>query len=116
MNSLKKNWEAVELKMDNDVKSALNLLGLARRAGKISLGFDSAEESVVKKKSKLIITAADISERTFSAFAKKAESNNINIIASDIPMTELGAAVGKLVGVVSVNDEGFAKKLQQLLA
>ncbi len=102
--------------MDNNIRSALNLLGLARRAGKLSLGFDSAEESVIKKKSRLIITAVDISERTLSAFYKKAESNNINIIASNIPMADLGAAVGKLVGVVSVNDEGFAKKLQQLLA
>lgn len=101
--------------MDNNIRSALNLLGLARRAGKLSLGFDSAEESVIKKKSRLIITAVDISERTLSAFYKKAESNNINIIASNIPMADLGAAVGKLVGVVSVNDEGFAKKLQQLL-
>ena len=102
--------------MDNNIRSALNLLGLARRAGKLSLGFDSAEESVIKKKSRLIITAVDISERTLSAFYKKTESNNINIIASNIPMADLGAAVGKLVGVVSVNDEGFAKKLQQLLA
>ena len=102
--------------MDNDKKSALNLLGIARRAGKLSLGFDSAEESVIKKKSRLIIAASDISERTLSAFVQKAHSNNINMIASDIPMADLGAAVGKLVGVVSINDEGFAKKLQQLLA
>ncbi|MBQ5561785.1 MAG: ribosomal L7Ae/L30e/S12e/Gadd45 family protein [Clostridia bacterium] len=81
--------------MDNDKKSALNLLGIARRAGKLSLGFDSAEESVIKKKSRLIITASDISERTLSAFVQKAHSNNINMIASDIPMADLGAAVSR---------------------
>lgn len=104
------------IKMDNNKRSALNLLGIARRAGRLSLGFDSAEKAIIKKKSKLIITAGDVSERTLSAFLKKAQSNNINIITSDIPMADLGTAVGKLIGVVSINDEGFAKKLQQLLA
>ena len=116
MNSLKKNWGEISAAMDNNIQSALNLLGLARRAGRLSLGFDAVQEAVTKKKSKLIITAYDISQRTFSAVDKNADNYNINIIASNISMTDMGAAVGKLVGVVSVNDEGFAKKLQQLLA
>ena len=65
----------------------LNFLGIARRAGKLSLGFDAAEESVNKKKSKLLILACDVSERT-----------------------------RKSVGIISVNDEGFAKRLEELFA
>lgn len=94
----------------------LDFLGLARRAGKVSLGFDAAEESVRKKKSKLVVTASDLSDRTRGAVTKITEQANVNMIVSEIPMESLGAAVGKLTGIISVNDEGFARKLMQLFA
>ncbi len=92
----------------------LNFLGLARRAGKVSLGFDAAAEAVTKHKAKLIIIASDISERTRGAVLKNAETANVKVIVSAIPMENLGTAVGKLTGIVSVNDEGFVRKLQKL--
>ena len=42
-------------------KKILDFLGIARRAGRLSLGTDAVMEAVNKKKSKLIITACDIS-------------------------------------------------------
>ena len=42
----------------------LSLLGIARRAGRLSLGYDSAEEAMKNGKSRLLILAWDLSERT----------------------------------------------------
>lgn len=102
--------------MEQHYREILQLLGLARRAGKISLGFDAVQESIVKKKSHLVIVAGDISQRTRSAVVRTAQQNTIAVILSEIPMKELGTAVGKLTGIISVNDEGFARKLKQLFA
>lgn len=98
--------------MDN----ILNFLGIARRAGKLSLGFDAAEEAVNKKKSKLLILACDVSERTRKSVEKISVKGNVNTVFSEIPMERLGNAVGKTVGIISVNDEGFAKRLAELFA
>ena len=41
----------------------LSLLGMARRAGRLSLGHDAAEEAIVKNKAKLCLCCADASAR-----------------------------------------------------
>lgn len=92
----------------------LGLLGIARRAGKVSLGFDASQESMLKGKSKLLITACDLSERTFSSIEKTALQTKTKVIVINAEMRELGKAVGKLSGIVSVNDEGFSKRMIQL--
>ena len=69
-----------------------------------------------KKKSKLIITACDISERTRNNVVKIAKQGNIKTVFSEIPMESFGSAIGKAVGIISVNDEGFAKRLEELFA
>ena len=42
----------------------LGLIGLAMKAGKVAFGADSVEESIVKKKVRLVIISEDSSERT----------------------------------------------------
>ena len=76
-----------------------SLLGLSRRAGKLTMGHDPVAESVAKGESCLVLMAQDLSPRT-----KK----------TALTLDEMGFAVGKRVGVVSVNEAGFAKKLQAL--
>jgi len=40
------------------------LIGLARRAGKISFGTESSEDTIKKGKAKLVVIAEDSSDRT----------------------------------------------------
>lgn len=94
----------------------LSLLGLARRAGKLTLGFDAAVQSADKGTSSLLITAGDLSERSKKAVAAAADRSRTELIALDIPMSRLGEAVGKHTGIISVNDPGFAGKLKTLYA
>lgn len=83
------------------------LLGLARRAGKISFGTESAKETIEKHKAKLVIVAKDCSDRT---------KKNFELV--DIPIRVFGTIedLSKSIGqnnkaVIVIKDENFAKEL-----
>ncbi len=92
----------------------LSLLGIARRAGRVSLGFDSAVDSMHNGKCRLLLLASDLSERTKRLAARAAEDSDVRTVFLDIPMEELGASVGKYTGIIAVNDRGFADRIISL--
>lgn len=92
----------------------LSFLGLARRAGKLSLGNDPVLEAMTKQEAKLVLTACDLSPRTLRNIEGAATRTNTPLRQIAVPMDELGFALGKRVGVVAVNDNGFAVKIEQL--
>ncbi len=93
----------------------LSLLGLARRAGRVSLGFDAVCESAAKGDAALVLAVSDISEGTLKRL-RTAVGESAEIVLLDCGMQQLAEAIGKSVRTVSVNDEGFAKKLRLLLS
>lgn len=95
--------------------AALSLLGLARRAQRLSLGFDSVCDSVRNGEAQLVITASDISKGTLEKLLRCTESCGIEHISASFDACRLGAALDKQVRVVSVNDSGFAKKIKLLI-
>ncbi len=92
----------------------LSLLGIARRAGRLSLGFDVAAEAMRSGKSSLLLLADDLSERTMRNITETARQTDTQTIVLNISMEQLGGSVGKAVGIISVNDAGFAKKMKTL--
>ena len=94
----------------------LSLLGIARRSGRVSLGADAAKEALAKHRSRLLLLAADVSERSEKAMKTAADGTGVPVLRTMVPMDRLGAAVGKPgTGILSVNDIGFAEKIQTLL-
>jgi len=93
----------------------LSLLGLARRAGRMSLGFDAVCSSVGKNESKLILAAQDVSEGTMRKLRNHLSESEINIREMPFGMDAINAAIGKPVRLVSINDSGFAKRINELL-
>lgn len=94
--------------MNNKV---LSLLGLARRAGRLTCGFDSVCGSVRKHESRLLLISADISEGTLSKL--KSEIGSAELVPLDCTMEQIDAAIGKPVRIISVNDDGFAQRIRQ---
>lgn len=94
----------------------LSLLGMARRAGKLSLGHDAAKGSLVSKRARLCILSSDTSDRLKNEFQNLSESQtqSVPIIITDCTMFELGHAVGSKAGVITVDDDGFAQRLKRL--
>ena len=92
----------------------LSLLGLMRRAGKLSLGFDAAAESAETGVSCLILTTADISPKTLKELNYKI-NNKTDVIAIGCGQDDIQQAIGKAVKIISINDKGFAQKARLLM-
>ncbi len=92
-----------------------SLLGLAYRARKIISG----EELVVKEirggKAKLVLLSSDASPNTEKKITDKCSYYNVPVHRVE-SREQLGSSIGKDSRVVlAVLDEGFAKKLMELL-
>lgn len=94
----------------------LNLLGMARRAGKLSLGHDAAKGSIFEGRAKLCILTADTSQRLKDEFVNRIELSgaDIPLIISNYTMYDTAGAVGSKAGVITADDKGFAERLIQL--
>lgn len=92
----------------------LSMLGLARRAGKLSMGHDMAMQAVKKKKARLLIFCSDVSPRLISEFEK---ANNIKIpsFILDKKIDEIHFALGYRAGVLTVDDDNFSKQIIKLI-
>lgn len=94
----------------------LRFMGLARRAGKLSLGSDPVKEALGRGHAQLVLLAGDVSPRTAGGVELAAKEQGVAVVRTVATMDEISMAVGKRAGVVAVNDPGFAKKLIALCA
>lgn len=94
----------------------LQLLGIARRAGKLSLGHDAAKTAVTSSKARLCVLADDASERLEREFKNLALSarSPLSVVRLKSSMAEFHKSIGVKAGVLTVNDEGFAARIQEL--
>ena len=92
----------------------LSLLGIARRAGRLSLGSDAVTDSLRKGSARLVFLAEDLSPRTAAGLEAAANEEGIPVKQAGYSMEQIGMALGKKTGIVAVNDAGFAKKLMAL--
>ncbi len=94
-----------------------NMLGLCRRAGKVSRGHDAAITSVSKRKARACFLTQDASERLKQEFERNCtyDGRKIPVVVLPCTMNELYTAVGIRGAVVTIDDAGFASKLLQLI-
>lgn len=99
-------------------EKTLSMLGLARRAGRLSMGHDMAEKALVSGKAKLLIFAVDSSERIYNEFEHLISKKNIKVKVQklDITMNEIHFACGYKAGVITVDDMNFADRIVSLLS
>ncbi|MEI3604637.1 YlxQ family RNA-binding protein [Pseudogracilibacillus sp. SE30717A] len=95
--------------------SYLNIIGLAYRARKCSIGEENIINDIRNKKAKLVLISNDISESTKKKLTDKCSSFHIPYVEVEDRYT-LGKALGKPERVaVAILDDGFAAKLKTLL-
>lgn len=97
------------------MKKLLGMLGLAKRAGKVSTGTFICEKMIKSRTARLVLLAEDASDNTKKSILNSCEFYKIKVIElSD--MESLGHAVGAKAqrAVVSVNDENFAKAISDI--
>ncbi|KAB8138777.1 50S ribosomal protein L7ae [Gracilibacillus oryzae] len=101
--------------MDN-TKKYLNILGLARRAGKCTFGEEQIIKEIQAKRSKIVLIASDTGDQTKKKLTDKCKYYHVPFYFID-DREVLSQAIGKIGRVaVSVNEQGFAKKLIELLS
>ncbi len=103
--------------MENDKLGGL--LGLARRAGKVSLGHDAAITSLKNGEAWLCLLAGDASARLQEETARAAEhfsNGRVPLLKTDYTMDGFGQCMGaKKTAVLTVNDRGFAERITELI-
>ncbi len=93
----------------------LSLLGLARRAGRLTMGNDAVIGSLEEGVSALVLFADDLSPRTAKSVELAAQNASVETVRIARTMDQISLALGKRCGVVSINDAGFAKKAHTLI-
>ncbi len=101
--------------MENKV---LGLLGIAKRAGHIHIGFDAAKAAVSNGYATLVLFAADRSERTEKEMRFAAQNCPCPMYTLTADKAALSHALGlqKPVAVIAVDDNGFAAAMQKHLS
>jgi len=92
----------------------LGYLGLARRAGKLSIGHDAALLSVRKGTAHLVLLTEDASPR----HQRELDAAGFRDRTAVIPynMNETGVATGKKSCIYALEDEGFARAVLNTLS
>ncbi len=92
------------------------MLGLAKRAGRLSAGHDTAQQAIIKKKAELVILCSDASERLLKEFEQLAKTHtpDIRIMVIKPTMNEIYFELGIRAGVMTVDDKNFSSGLISL--
>lgn len=93
----------------------LSMLGICKRAGKLITGADTTIDSIRKNKAKLVIFANDLSKNSRSSVEAVAAEHGVKTLTLNRSKEETGFALGKLCGVMTTEDKGFADKLKELI-
>ena len=93
------------------------MLGMARRAGKLSMGHDMALGAVKGGKAKLVVFASDISPRLIKEFehACAAVKQQPPCIQIDETINDIHCMLGYKAGVLTVDDINFSTRIYELI-
>ena len=87
------------------------LLGLCRKAGRMSIGHDESKISVKSKKARLCLLAEDSSDRLKEEFRSLCEENSVTLAEVPYKIEQFAFIIGSKAAVITINDDGFSQKL-----
>ena len=98
-----------------ETDKALSMLGICRRAGKLSCGHDAAESAIKHGRASLL--SSDASPRLSAEFSRAAscEGRSVPVIKTPYTMEQIGRATSLRSAVLTVDDEGLASRINDLL-
>jgi len=96
---------------------SLTLLGIAKKAGLLAIGSESAAASARRGTASLLITASDASDGSIRRAKANAESNGVKYIAVPYTRFELGSITGRgSPAAMAILDKGLADGFTERLA
>ena len=95
---------------------ALNLIGLMRKANRISLTEEKCREDIKAGRSALVIIASDCSDAVKEKISGLAAKYDVKYLISNYTKLDLASAAGSgLCSVASVNDRGFSEAFLKII-
>ena len=100
-----------------ETDKTLSMLGICRRAGKLSCGHDAAESAIKHGRARLCLLSSDASPRLSAEFSRAAscEGRSVPVIKTPYTMEQIGRATSLRSAVLTVDDEGLASRINDLL-
>lgn len=99
--------------MQND--KLLGAISLARRAGKLVMGFDAVKESVLKGQAFYVFCASDLSPKTRIRVDRFCEDMDTSAYTAPLTQDQLVQVCPKRTGVFAVIDSGLASLIKSKL-
>jgi ribosomal protein L7Ae-like RNA K-turn-binding protein len=97
----------------SQAEKLIGLLGLARRAGRLGMGFSAVEKMVKRGENPLVITAVDMGESLKGRVSRWEPVRGV--VADVLTGEDLARALGRdKLAVVGVSDSGFIKGIRKL--
>jgi Ribosomal protein HS6-type (S12/L30/L7a) len=91
------------------------MIGLARRAGRLTFGFDAVLEDIAAGRAKAVLVSYDASERTVRKMKEACARRQTRLAVLPLSKSECGGAAGRPdTAVLAVSDGAFAGKLLEL--
>ncbi|MDR2753510.1 MAG: ribosomal L7Ae/L30e/S12e/Gadd45 family protein [Oscillospiraceae bacterium] len=92
----------------------LNLLGLARKANRVSFGHDAAKAALRGGKARLCLLCTDASPRLAEEMTFLAAQANIALQSTGFTAQDIKTATQYKAAVLTINERGFAQKIKAL--
>jgi ribosomal protein L7Ae-like RNA K-turn-binding protein len=99
----------------NHPEKLLSMLGLCRKAGKLTLGFDSTAEAIRGGQARLILLTRDISQRSGEKIAAAAEHKKMIAEKTPLTMEDIAGRFGKASGIIGITDKGLADAVLRIV-
>ncbi|MBQ3330615.1 MAG: ribosomal L7Ae/L30e/S12e/Gadd45 family protein [Ruminococcus sp.] len=93
----------------------LSFLGICKRAGRLISGAETVTAAIHEGKAKLALYACDVSPNSLKGVIKAAQDHGVAAIELPRTKEEISFALGKHCGIVCTTDDGFAKKILDLI-
>ncbi len=85
------------------------LISICCRAGKLIMGMDEVKSACRAGKACGVITACDLSPKSFKEIAFTCAEETVPLYKTTMTMDDIGAALGKVYGIIAMADKGFMK-------
>ena len=97
------------------VDKLLGLLGLARRAGKVTYGFDAVLKDVAAGKAEMVILTSDAAPRTAKNIEETCGRFDTRVFVVPCDKMALGHAIGRGdTAVAAVTDKAFSARVSEI--
>ena len=96
---------------------ALNLIGLALKAGRLEIGEEPVEAACRGKRARVLLLASDAAENSARRAERFAQAGKVPCVTVPAVKAELGHAVGRAsCAMLALTDAGLAASLMKKLA